>query len=1254
MEGQCFHSMRGALALALLCAAAPTAHATRWQVTNGGDDNSANNVCTLRDAVLAARGFPNGDCPTISDPDPGDEIVFGGVSTVTPTLGQIQVTGSFAINGPVTIDGASNAGNRLFTSVGSPGLALSQMTFTGFNTTTSIGGVIDFTGGDLSLANCDFNNNKDQGPGGALYFSGTNLSIAASSFSTNQALGAGGDGGAVWLNPSGQVTINATSFTNNSAARDGGAVYVSGLGSLATLTMSGLTFTTNTASGDGSSEVRGGGAIFNGGGDSSAQLILIQDTVFTQNQAPNGRGGALLNTPTGVISWPDTINDLTDLHAGGLFNCFFFQNKALGSGSAVNGLGGAVYNAGRLSVVGSTFDQNQSTASGGGAIAHDKSWGLESDRLRVVNSTFSANSAATDGGAIASVNASGKVLLLNSTFSANAAVTSGGVIFNANNAVDAVQVGNSILANSLPAANCGGQPVADLGGNLQFPGSSCGASIQTGDPQLGPLTPNPPPIKPTMALGPTSAALEIGSPALCSAAPVFDVDQRLLPRPQGGSNCDAGAFESPNPAPQPGYGSNPSPGSALPAITTTVNVTGTSTFSVSETGNAQLNVTSVSMQAGGPELTVAPGSFSIPDGGGPVTVTVSCLSASTGTFNGTVKVLHNAAGSPATYTVQCTVNPAPAPGYGSVPAPGSPLLPITTTTNTQGTTTFLVSETGNAQLDVTSVTVTGGPVLTVAPPSFSIADGGPSVLVTVSCLSASNGVFAGTVTVQHNAAGSPATYPVTCNVNPVAAPGYGSVPAPGSPLNPITTVTNSTGTTTLTVSETGNALLDVTSVAMLAGSAPELSVAPPSFQIPDGGAPVTVTVSCLSASTGTFGGTVRVQHNAAGSPADYPVTCNVGPANAPGYGSNPAPGSTLAPIGTTPGAAATRTFTVSETGNATLVVSSVTVTGGPVLTVSPPSFSVLDGGADVTVTVQCLSSSVGVFSGTVTVVHNAAGSPATYPVSCTVHPLGTHGDLNQDQVPDLVFRSQSTGAMSVWMMSGINIVQQTTTTPATLADLNWKLEGTADLNLDGHTDLIWRHALSGKNVVWFMNQTTRTSGVFLNPDTLADPNWQMAGTGQFNGDGKWDLLWHNAVSGRNVVWTMDGVNRLVGQFTTPDTQPPDWQVAGTGDFNGDQKTDILWQRSTDGFMTVWYMDGLVRTGQADINPQLAASSQSGWRISAVEDYDGNGRPDLVFRNSVSGRIAIWFMDATGVSRLSGAFTSPQNLPPLDMKIVGPR
>jgi FG-GAP repeat len=38
--------------------------------------------------------------------------------------------------------------------------------------------------------------------------------------------------------------------------------------------------------------------------------------------------------------------------------------------------------------------------------------------------------------------------------------------------------------------------------------------------------------------------------------------------------------------------------------------------------------------------------------------------------------------------------------------------------------------------------------------------------------------------------------------------------------------------------------------------------------------------------------------------------------------------------------------------------------------------------------------------------------------------------------------------------------------------------------------------------------------------------------------------------------------------------PSNWSIALTGDFNGDGKTDILWRDSSTGTVVIWFMNGV--------------------------------------------------------------------------------
>jgi hypothetical protein len=261
------------------------------------------------------------------------------------------------------------------------------------------------------------------------------------------------------------------------------------------------------------------------------------------------------------------------------------------------------------------------------------------------------------------------------------------------------------------------------------------------------------------------------------------------------------------------------------------------------------------------------------------------------------------------------------------------------------------------------------------------------------------------------------------------------------------------------------------------------------------------------------------------------------------------------------------------------------------------------------------------------------------------------GDFNEDLTTDILWRHDTSGENVLWFMNGATLLTGTFTTPPTLTDVRWKMVGTNDFNADGKPDILWRHTTSGENVLWFMNGSVLQSGTFLTPASLADVRWGMSGTGDFNVDGKPDILWRHSQSGELVVWFMNGSVLTTGTFLTPPAfTDVNWQTVGTGDFNGDGKTDILWRHALSGQNVVWFMDGTSLTSGAFTNPPALADV--GWRMVATGDYNGDGKVDIVWRHSSSGQNVMWFMD--GVTLVSGTLTNPSVLADNRWKIVGPR
>lgn len=99
----------------------------------------------------------------------------------------------------------------------------------------------------------------------------------------------------------------------------------------------------------------------------------------------------------------------------------------------------------------------------------------------------------------------------------------------------------------------------------------------------------------------------------------------------------------------------------------------------------------------------------------------------------------------------------------------------------------------------------------------------------------------------------------------------------------------------------------------------------------------------------------------------------------------------------------------------------------------------------------------------------------------------------------LLWRNQNTGLNYLYDISGLTIDK--TSALNTIADTQWQLATTADLNGDGEDDLVWRHQSTGQNYVYLMQQGGIKQQIPL--DIIADQNWQIVAQGDLNQDGQY-------------------------------------------------------------------------------------------------------------------------------------------------------
>jgi hypothetical protein len=177
-----------------------------------------------------------------------------------------------------------------------------------------------------------------------------------------------------------------------------------------------------------------------------------------------------------------------------------------------------------------------------------------------------------------------------------------------------------------------------------------------------------------------------------------------------------------------------------------------------------------------------------------------------------------------------------------------------------------------------------------------------------------------------------------------------------------------------------------------------------------------------------------------------------------------------------------------------------------------------------------------------------------------------------------------------------------------------------DFNGDGRVDLLWRHYGTGDIHIWLMNGTSYGSSVVL---ARLDPVWRLEGAADFNGDRSTDLLWRHSVTGENSVWLMNGTSRI-GAVALRRVPELAWRIQATGDFNGDGHTDIVWRHYGVGANVIWLMNGTEYVSSVSIR----TVPESAFQIEAAGDFNRDGHLDLVWRHYGLGINLIWLMNRT--------------------------
>ena len=223
--------------------------------------------------------------------------------------------------------------------------------------------------------------------------------------------------------------------------------------------------------------------------------------------------------------------------------------------------------------------------------------------------------------------------------------------------------------------------------------------------------------------------------------------------------------------------------------------------------------------------------------------------------------------------------------------------------------------------------------------------------------------------------------------------------------------------------------------------------------------------------------------------------------------------------------------------------------------------------------------------------------------------VGT-GDYDGNGTSDLLWEDPRSGQLILWLLNGGRVVQTGALDGSLPVSEEWHVGGSADFDGDGADDVMLFSRIRGEVETWALGGTAIARRSRLGGHMGA---WSVAAAADTNGDGRGEFVWMDELDR-----TLERRDPAATAAQTLGQLDPGWRVIGAGHLDGSAAARLLVRNATTGATEDWTFDAQGRAAVRRLPSSLALGTFAG-----SGDYDGDGRDDLVWADPASGKITLW-------------------------------